>query len=202
MRGAGSKRTPAMKAGTRNTFCVRILLSATCSSQGCFKTSKLDLPQRPWQKQLAVSWTSIWEKTGDFAFTLPVRPGSILTFINHRHLTPHHFNKELFLEFNLGPQVDWIGLNFCVLLIPMAYTLVTFVFSIVSRAWLMKLLTPWRQTLYTRGTIWESWWLEWTVLQILIMAQPFYPSENMKRSDQSCRTFSGAELRYHLCDLL
>ena len=76
--------------------------------------------------------------------------------------------------------------------------LVTFVFSIVSRAWLMKLLTPWRQTLFTRGTIWESWWLEWTVLQILIMAQPFNPSEKMKRSDQSCRTFSGAELRYHL----
>ena len=58
--------------------------------------------------------------------------------------------------------------------------LVTFVFSIVSRAWLMKLLTPWRQTLFTRGTIWESWWLEWTVLQILIMAQPFNPSEKWR----------------------
>ena len=58
--------------------------------------------------------------------------------------------------------------------------LVTFVFSIASRA-------PWRQTLFTRGTIWESWWLEWTVLQILIMAQPFNPSEKMKSSDPSCR---------------
>ena len=64
----------------------------------------------------------------------------------------------------------------------MAYTLVTFVFSIVSRAWLMKLLTPWRQTLFTRGTIWESWWLQWTVLQILIMAQPSFRKNEEIRS--------------------
>ena len=191
---AGKERTPAMRAGTRNTFCVRILLSATSLSQGCFKTSKFDLPQKLWQRQLAVLWTSIWERTGYYANTWPD-----IDFYYHRHLTPHHFNKELFLEFNLGPQVDWVWLLISVIAHSIGiYTLITFVFSIFSRAWLMKLLKPWRGTSYTRGTSRENWWRQWTVLQIQILGQPSNLFEKVMSLDQSCQMCSGAELRYHL----
>ena len=92
-----------------NFFCAfkyLLLMSLTYISGLTLSITQLTTFYRKMMSRGGGSERGIWEKTGDFAFTLPVRPGSILAFINHRHLTPHHFNKELFLEFNLGPQVD------------------------------------------------------------------------------------------------